>query len=205
MGNAQPRFGGYRYAGQSTHSWQENACFWEVSREGGRVLPGGVSLPYRSIGLFEKFSEIFGEFGIAWHACGHGAAGGIFCDRQTRNSPKALRQTALPAGHQYRLQIAERRGKILGELSIAGSILTTIAQMTDTETVMNLLRVWLAPPICSRIFAAQRTHAVPLASVLHWIWGKVAKAPAASFESKQARQRATSHFALCESACRRRA
>ena len=50
-----------------------------------------------------------------------------------------MRQTALPARHQYRLQIAERRGKILGELSIAGSILTTIAQMTDTETVMNLL------------------------------------------------------------------
>ena len=51
-----------------------------------------------------------------------------------------MRQTALPARHQYRLQIAERRGKILGELSIAGSILTTIAQMTDTEAVMNLLR-----------------------------------------------------------------
>ena len=51
-----------------------------------------------------------------------------------------MRQTALPARHQYGLQIAERRGKILGELSIPGSILTTIAQMTDTETVMNLLR-----------------------------------------------------------------
>ena len=51
-----------------------------------------------------------------------------------------MRQAALPARHQYRLQIAERRGKILGELSIAGSILTTIAQMTDTEMVMNLLR-----------------------------------------------------------------
>ena len=51
-----------------------------------------------------------------------------------------MRQTALPSRHQYRLQIAERRGKILGELSIAGSILTTIAQMTDTEMVMNLLR-----------------------------------------------------------------
>ena len=51
-----------------------------------------------------------------------------------------MRQTALPARHQYGLQIAERRGKILRELSIAGSILTTIAQMTDTETVMNLLR-----------------------------------------------------------------
>ena len=51
-----------------------------------------------------------------------------------------MRQTALPARHQYRLQIAERRGKILGELSIAGSILTTIVQMTDTETVINLLR-----------------------------------------------------------------
>src|SRR5262245_3109558 len=34
----------------------------------------------------------------------------------------------------------ERRGKILGELSIPGSILTTIGQMTDSEAVMNLLR-----------------------------------------------------------------
>jgi hypothetical protein len=49
-------------------------------------------------------------------------------------------QAALPARHQYRLQIAERSGKILGELSIAGSILTTIAQMTDSEAVMTLLR-----------------------------------------------------------------
>ena len=30
--------------------------------------------------------------------------------------------------------------KLLGELSIAGSILTTIAQMTDSEAVMTLLR-----------------------------------------------------------------
>ena len=101
-----------------------------VSREsrggGGRVLPGGVSLPYRSVGMFEKkFAEKF------WNlAETDGAVGGAFC----------MRQTALPARHQYGLQIAERRGKILGELSIAGSILTTIAQMTDTETVMNLLR-----------------------------------------------------------------
>jgi hypothetical protein len=57
-----------------------------------------------------------------------------------REAPSAMRQTALPARHQYGLQIAERRGKILRELSIAGSILTTIAQMTDTETVINLLR-----------------------------------------------------------------
>jgi hypothetical protein len=36
-----------------------------------------------------------------------------------------MRQAAPAARQQYRLQIAERRGKILGELSIAGSILTT--------------------------------------------------------------------------------
>ena len=35
---------------------------------------------------------------------------------------------------------SRRRGKILGELSIAGPILTTIAQMTDTAAVMTLLR-----------------------------------------------------------------
>ena len=33
-----------------------------------------------------------------------------------------MRQTALPARHHYGLQIAERRGKIRGELSIAGPI-----------------------------------------------------------------------------------
>ena len=59
---------------------------------------------------------------------------------QWEEAPSAMRQTALPARHQYRLQIAERRGKILGELSIPGPILTTIAQMTDSEAVMNLLR-----------------------------------------------------------------
>jgi CRP-like cAMP-binding protein len=54
--------------------------------------------------------------------------------------PSAMRQAAPAARQQYRLQIAERRGKILGELSIAGSILTTIAKMTDSEAVMSLLR-----------------------------------------------------------------
>jgi CRP-like cAMP-binding protein len=39
-----------------------------------------------------------------------------------REAPSAMRQTALPARHQYGLQIAERRGKIRGELSIAGPI-----------------------------------------------------------------------------------
>ena len=61
--------------------------------------------------------------------------------RQTRRLSEAFPpKPRRPAQKQYGLQIAERRGKILGELSIAGSILTTIAQMTDTEAVMNLLR-----------------------------------------------------------------
>ncbi len=92
-------------------------------------MPGGASLPYGSIGLLKKkFAEILENFGI-------------WLTRMAQwEAPSAMRQTALPARHQYRLQIAERRGKIVGELSIPGSILTTIAQMTDTETVMNLLR-----------------------------------------------------------------
>ena len=103
------------------------------SRGGARVLPGGASLPYRSIGLLKKkFAEILEILEIFGNlADTDGAVGGAFCYATNR---------ALPARHQYGLQIAERRGKILGELSIAGSILTTIAQMTDTETVMNLLR-----------------------------------------------------------------
>ena len=41
----------------------------ETRRPGGRVLLGGASLPYRSIGVLEKkFAEIFGkfEFVLVW-------------------------------------------------------------------------------------------------------------------------------------------
>ena len=44
--------------------WGAPKC-GRVARGGGRVLPGGVSLPYRSIGMFEKkFAEILKIFGI---------------------------------------------------------------------------------------------------------------------------------------------
>ena len=88
---------------------------------------------YRSLGMSEKkFPQISAIFGIC------------LARMELRCSGRCLlpmRQTALPGQHaQYRLQIAERRGKIVGELSIPGSILTTIAQMADSETAMNLLR-----------------------------------------------------------------
>ena len=66
---------------------------------------------------------------------------GAFGDAINQELSEAFSAKPSPSAQkQYGLQIAERRGKILGELSIAGPILTTIAQMTDTETVMNLLR-----------------------------------------------------------------
>ena len=60
---------------------------------------------------------------------GHGS-GSAFCYATNR----ATGQTPVSTAN------SRRRVKILGELSIAEPILTTIAQMTDTETVMNLLR-----------------------------------------------------------------
>ena len=67
------------------------------------------------------------------------AVGGAFGEATNQELSEAFPpKPRHPAQKQSGLQIAERRGKILGELSIAGSILTTIAQMTDTETVMNL-------------------------------------------------------------------
>ena len=88
--------------------------------------------------LEKKIREIFGGM-LAWML--HGAVGGAFGDAANQELSEAFPpKPRHPAQKQYGLQIAERRGKILGELSIAGSILTTIAQMTDTETVMNLLR-----------------------------------------------------------------
>ena len=67
--------------------------------------------------------------------------GGTFGDATNQELSEAFPpKPRHPAQKQYGLQIAERRGKILGEPSIAGPILTTTAQMTDTETVMNLLR-----------------------------------------------------------------
>ena len=80
------------------------ACFLLASNreEGGRVLPGGVSLPYRTIGLLKKkFAEIL-------EICG------IWLTRMAQwEAPSAMRQTALPARHQYRLQIAEGVLKLL--------------------------------------------------------------------------------------------
>ena len=53
---------------------------------------------------------------------------------------KLLRRTSLPGPAPAWAANRRMRGKILGELSIPRPILTTIAQMTDSEAVMNLLR-----------------------------------------------------------------
>ena len=45
---------------------RRKACFLlAANRGGGRVLPGGASLPYRSVGVLrKKFAEILEDFGI---------------------------------------------------------------------------------------------------------------------------------------------
>ncbi len=53
---------------------------------------------------------------------------------------KLLRRTSLPGPAPAWAANRRRRGKILGELSIPRPILTTIAQMADSEAAMNLLR-----------------------------------------------------------------
>jgi len=50
--------------------------------------------------LEKKISEILENSAFVWQGCGHGAAGGVTLQ-------KLLRQTSLPASHQYGLQIAE--------------------------------------------------------------------------------------------------
>ena len=80
-------------ASQRIHGRKKHA-FGKSRRRGGRVLPGAL-LPYRSIGVLEKkFSEILENSEFVWHGCGHGAVGGAFGLRQTRNSPKPFRQTS---------------------------------------------------------------------------------------------------------------
>jgi hypothetical protein len=72
--------------------------------EVGRVLPGGASLPYGSIGVFEKkFAEILEDSEFVRHVCSHGAVGDAFCYATNH----------LPTRHQYRLQIAEGVLKLL--------------------------------------------------------------------------------------------
>ena len=60
------------------------------SRGGAGFCPGGVSRPYRSIGVFEKNLQKFLEHSeFVWHGCGHGAEGGIFWDATNQELPKS--------------------------------------------------------------------------------------------------------------------
>ena len=104
---------------------------WALRKRGGAgFCPGGALSHMDQSGCSRKnFAEILGDSEFVQHVCSHGAVGDVFCYATSR----------LPARHQYRLQIAQGV-RIVRELSIPGPILTTIAQMTDTETVMNLLR-----------------------------------------------------------------
>jgi Cyclic nucleotide-binding domain len=61
------------------------------------------------------------------------------CDKP-ETLQKLLRRTSLPGPAPAWAANRRRRGKILGELSIPRPILTTIAQMADSEAAMNLLR-----------------------------------------------------------------
>ena len=105
------------------------------------TTPGGRLPPNNQSGCWRKNLQKFlenSEFG--WHGCATVQWAAPSVMRQTRNSPKPFRRTSPPGPDTVWTANSRRRGKILGELSIPGSILTTIAQMTDSEAVMNLLR-----------------------------------------------------------------
>jgi len=64
--------------------------------------------------LEKKISNFLEDSEFVWHGCDHGATGGVFCDATNQKlSKKLLRQTSLPARHQYGLQIAEDVVKLL--------------------------------------------------------------------------------------------
>jgi hypothetical protein len=66
------------------------AVFLGTFERGGRVCPGDASLLYRSMGVLEKkFSEILEDSEFVWHGCGHGAAGGVFCDAANQELSKS--------------------------------------------------------------------------------------------------------------------
>jgi hypothetical protein len=78
--------------------------FGGTSREGGGAgFARGPPLPLiDQSGCSRKISEILEDSEFVWHGCGHGAAGGVFCDATNQElSRKLLRQTSLPARHQY--------------------------------------------------------------------------------------------------------
>ena len=109
MGNAQPRFGGYQYAGQSTHSWQEKACFEEVSRVGGPKLCQGAALSHIDLsGCWRKNFRDSGRFGFCLARMRQRCSGRrlLRCDKPG-TLQKSRAKTGYAARHQNGLQIAE--------------------------------------------------------------------------------------------------
>jgi hypothetical protein len=80
----------------------------------------------------QKFLE---NSAFVWQGCGHGAAGGVFCDATNQELQKLLRQTSLPASHQYGLQVAEG-------LLLPCRRLKYGAMRTDAETAMLTLKCY---------------------------------------------------------------
>ena len=86
-----------------------------LTRPGGRVLPGGASLPYGSIEVLEKkFAEFFGNSNLSWHGCRPRYSGRRLrrCDKPG-TPEKLLPKPRHPAQKQYGLQIAEGVVKFL--------------------------------------------------------------------------------------------
>ena len=103
-------------------------------------LTGGGSCLYGSIELFEKNFRNSGRFGICLARMRPRCSGRRPVRSTNWNSPKALTPNLATGQAPVWTANSRRRGKILGEPSMFLPILTTIAQMTDAETVMNLLR-----------------------------------------------------------------
>jgi hypothetical protein len=67
---------------------RKESFFGMRQRRGGRVLPGGVSLPYGTIGLLKnKFAEILEIFGIWLRRMAQWAAPSVATNRATGQTP----------------------------------------------------------------------------------------------------------------------
>jgi hypothetical protein len=61
-----------------------------LPRSGDRVLPGAPLSHIDQSGYWrEKFAEILEDSDFVWHGCGHGAAGGVFCDATKQELSKS--------------------------------------------------------------------------------------------------------------------
>ena len=117
-GRPQQRGSAERPCARLARHMEGETLFLESFERGARVLPGGGSLPYRSILMLKKiFRKFLKDSELVWHGCCRGAVGGVFCDATNQGlSKSSCAKPRCPARHQYGLQTSGRHGNILREL-----------------------------------------------------------------------------------------